>query len=133
MQTQQITDAMLNIRMPGETTVYEVVISALKEHKKNNGETYHSFNALIQIPGASAGFLLGGFKISKGRLMVPTKFNPGTKKTFNILYVSRDVAEAIYQRLKRMDVDMVLKEDAVRGIVYDQKKLNLFLLPRSEE
>lgn len=102
-------------------------VSDFKPYSKKNGEQYLNFNAYIEDTKAKFSMLIGGLRISKGKILPPTKFNPGTKKTFNTLYMSHAAAGAIYEELSHYVEGLDPLEEAIRSLVYTKEKYEMFL------
>lgn len=106
-------------------------LSELRRREKKNGEVYYAFNAYIDQ--GEFKFLIGGFRVSKGKILPPFKFNPGTKKVFNTLYVSEAVARVMYDALSTVVEGLDSFEDATRTLLVTKARYDTFLDIKSDE
>lgn len=105
----------------------EVVLGGFREVSKANGEKYSNFNVYLKCDRDDIGVLIGGFRLMGGKICPPTKYNPGTKRTFNISYVSQTVANKIYDALRDRGVELGLRAQATYPLIYNEENVVKFL------
>lgn len=112
------------------TNGIEVVIGGKRLLTKNKGwDTFTSFNAYIAIHDVGAAILLTGLRVSNGKVLPPVKWNPKTKKFFNMAYTSKNVARAIAECIRQEwpDIEVEDGDSAWRSLAYDDKRITQLL------
>jgi len=92
---------------------------------KQLGPEHYTFNAYVKNDACGFGAVIAGLRVIQGKLTPPARFNPGTKRYFNILFVSRKTAEAIYQALHEAFPELALLplEGAIGTLTYSAKSI----------